>query len=125
MSVPFPFGEHHPKFRIPGWKELLGPEECMDAADMARHFLITGETGSGKSVSGVMPLLQSILRYPEDGMYEAYSKEAGDAAEPQKQLRPSVLVVDPKQELGDVVSREARGRRVIRVAYGERGPVLH
>ena len=125
MGMPFPFGEHHPKFRIPGWKELLGPDELISAADMARHFLITGETGSGKSVSGVMPLLQAILRYPEDGLYEAYKKEAGDGAEPQKDLRPSVLVVDPKEELGDVVRREAKARRVIRVAYGERGPVLH
>ncbi len=124
-GLPFPFGDKHPKFKVPGWTELLGPEECIAAPEMARHFLITGETGSGKSVSGVMRLLEAILRYPEKDQYRAYAKEMGDAAEPEAQLRPSALVVDPKQELSDVVKREARGRRVIRIAYGERGPVLH
>jgi hypothetical protein len=125
MSAPFPFHEHHPKFRVPGWGELLGPDECINAPEMARHFLITGETGSGKSVSAVMRLLEAILRYPEKDLYRAYIREMGDAAEPEAELRPAVLVVDPKQELGEVVTREARGRRVIRVASGERGPVLH
>jgi hypothetical protein len=125
MSVPFPFSGKHPKFRIPGWAELLGPEECISAPEMARHFLITGETGSGKSVSAVMRLLEAILRYPEDDLYLAYANEALRGAEPQEKLRPSVLVVDPKQELADVVEREARGRQVVRVGYGEGSPVLH
>jgi hypothetical protein len=123
--LPFPFTDKHPKFRIPGWSELLGPDECIAAPDMARHFLITGETGSGKSVSAVMRLLEAVLRYPEPDLYRSYASEVGMAAEPKKDLRPALLVVDPKQELGDIVKREARGRRVVRVSYGERGPVLH
>ncbi len=125
MSVPFPFSDAHPKFRVRGWSELLGPEECISAPEMARHFLITGETGSGKSVSAVMRLLEGILRYPEKDLYDAYANEARGAAEPLAKLRPSVLVVDPKQEMSEVVEREADGRRVIRMGYGEGGPVLH
>ena len=124
MSAPFPFQDNHPKFRVPGWAELLGSDECISAPEMARHFLITGETGSGKTVSAVMRLLEAILRYPEQDLYDEYVKEAQrpDSAE---DLRPSVLVVDPKEELGDIVKREGRGRRVIEIAYGGRGPVLH
>jgi|GEM_PF-3795834 len=125
MSVPFPFSDTHPRFRVRGWSELLGPDESISAPEMARHFLITGETGSGKSVSAVMRLLEGILRYPEKDLYEAYANEARAAAEPLEKLRPSVLVVDPKQELSEVVEREARGRRVIRIGYEAGGPMLH
>jgi hypothetical protein len=124
-AKPFPFNDVHPMFRIPGWKELLGPEECIAASEMARHFLITGETGSGKSASAVMRLLEGILRYPEEDLYRAYAKEEGERAEPEEELRPAVLIVDPKQELGDVVKHEARGRRVIDVKFGGSGPVLY
>jgi hypothetical protein len=124
MSAPFPFRDDHPKFRIPGWRELLGKEECVSAPEMARHFLITGETGSGKSVSAVMRLLEAILRYPEEDLYESYAKEAG-RADSREDLRPSVLVVDPKEELGEIVKKEARGRGVIEISSGSHGPVLH
>lgn len=92
---------------------------------MARHFLITGETGSGKSASAVIPLLEAILRYPQEEEYRAYAESVGAGADAESDLRPAVLAVDPKRELGAVVEREARGRKVIRVAYGEKSPVLH
>lgn len=88
----------------------------MSAPEMARHFLITGETGSGKSISAVIPLLEGILRYPEDEPYADYVKRAGEHADARSDLRPAVLAVDPKRELGPVVEREARGRKVIKVA---------
>jgi hypothetical protein len=92
---------------------------------MARHFLITGETGSGKSASAVLRLLEAILRYPEKEQYRAYADSLRERAEPEAQLRPAALVIDPKQEMDGTVTREAGSRRVIRVAYGEHGPVLH
>jgi hypothetical protein len=91
---------------------------------MVRHFLITGETGSGKSVSAVMRLIESILRYPEPGEYADYRSKASIPATADR-LRPSVLVIDPKHELADVVMRESHGRRVIRMVYGEPGQTLH
>jgi hypothetical protein len=124
-QAPFPFSDHHPKFCIPGWRELLGASECVSAPEMARHFLITGETGSGKSASAVIPLLEAVLRYPEDEPYRTYAEFAGSKADARDDLRPAVLAVDPKRELGSVVEHEARGRRVIQVAYGEGSPVLH
>jgi len=124
-SLPFPFTEHHPRFRIPGWSVLLGPERSIEATEMARHFLITGETGSGKSASAVMRLLEGILRYPEDEAYRVYADALKDKAEPRADLKPAVLVVDPKRELAEIALREAHGRRLVRIAYGENGPVLH
>jgi hypothetical protein len=57
MNAPMPFADNHPKFRIPGWAELLGPEECICAPEMARHVLITGETEAltscGRSFPGL------------------------------------------------------------------------
>jgi hypothetical protein len=122
---PFPFTDTHPRFRVRGWRELLGKGETLPAAEMVRHYLATGETGSGKSASVVMPITEAVLRYPEDDLYADYAQSAGGEAEDADSLRPTVLVIDPKQELEEIVKREARGRRIIRVAYGEKGPVLH
>ncbi|HTZ90710.1 MAG TPA: hypothetical protein VMA71_10220 [Alloacidobacterium sp.] len=122
---PFPFTGDHPHFGVHGWRELLGKSENIPAVDMARHFLITGETGSGKSVSAVIPLLRAALRYPERAAYKAYRLRAGDAAEGQERLRPAVLVVDPKQELHEVVNREAGKRKVTTLCYGTPGKVLY
>src|SRR5271165_4918624 len=123
-SLPFPFTDAHPKFQVSGWTELTR-DNLIAAQDMARHFLITGETGSGKSLSAVMPLLEGILRYPEEAQYHAYAETLGRKAERASDLRPAVLVIDPKQELSEMAGREARGGRVIRMAYGEDSPVLH
>jgi hypothetical protein len=92
---------------------------------MVRHFLTTGETGSGKSASVVMRLLEAILRYPEEDLYAEYEQALGSRAECASSLRPAVLVIDPKQELEEIVIAEARGRRVLRVTYGKRGSVVH
>jgi len=120
---PFPFTADHPRFRIEGWSELLGKDELIDAPDMVRHFLATGETGCGKSRSAVIPLLKGILRYPEEGPYAEYRKKGG--LEERTELKPAAFVVDPKQELRAIVEKNAGGRNVIHFAYGETGPVVH
>ena len=77
-------------FDIGGWKELGIDKGKIVDEDMSRHFLLLGETGSGKTHSGVKPLLKSILRY-------------GDS-DPDKTA--AVLVIDPKSELKEFVEKE-------------------
>ena len=80
-EIPYPFSEDHPIFCVQGWRELLGEDESIEAVDAVRHFLVTGETGSGKSRSAVIPLLESALRYPEPKPYAAYKMKCGKRAE--------------------------------------------
>jgi hypothetical protein len=122
---PFPFTNDHPPFRVPGWGELLGAEEEIPAAEMVRHLLVTGESGSGKTISAVIPVMRAALRYPQQELYDAYAAKAGSNAEPRSNLRPAVLVVDPKQELWEVVEAEAAGRKVTTIQYGTPGEVLY
>jgi hypothetical protein len=121
-----PFTDDHPDCQVSGWRELLAPKERIPAVEMVRHTLVTGETGSGKNASAVIPLLEGVLRYPDEVGYEAYRKTAGNSAEPREQLRPTVLVVDPKQELWEVVKGHAGNRKVSMMRYKEsgKGPLL-
>ena len=123
--LPFPFTDAHPN--LSGLRVDRTHARQLDSCTGhgAAHFLITGETGSGKSLSAVMPLLEAILRYPEEAQYHAYAKILGRKADRASDLRPAVLVIDPKQELSEMAERKARGGRVIRMAYGEDSPVLH
>lgn len=66
------------KFIVNEWMNLDYNEIKGD--EMSRHFLILGETGSGKTKSAIIPLLKAVLQYSE-------------------QNRPSLLVIDPKNEL--------------------------
>ena len=67
-----------PSLRVPEW-ESIWPDGNVDLQYLRRHTLILGETGSGKTVSGVMPLVRAILA-PDSGVGCA-------------------LVIDPKREL--------------------------
>jgi hypothetical protein len=122
---PYPFTNEHPALRIPGWAGLLGAGGKISPAEAVRHFLITGETGSGKSRSAVIPLLTGVLRYPEPDCYREYKAKAKGKPEGAEQLRPAALVVDPKQELLDVVNQEAAGRKVTTLRYGTPGHTLY
>ena len=91
---PNPFTKDDPAFTIEGWEGLdIKEGKVFEAMTMARHFLILGETGSGKTASGVMPLLRSILGY------ESLNAE-----------RAAILVIDPKFELRHVVNEVMGGR---------------
>lgn len=50
----------------------------MPADRMSRHTLILGETGSGKTKSGIFPLVEAALRYTRS---------------------PAMLIIDPKNEI--------------------------
>ncbi|MHB8240332.1 MAG: type IV secretory system conjugative DNA transfer family protein [Vulcanimicrobiaceae bacterium] len=78
------WSSHDPRFEIPEWRSL---NSAMRPQDMSRHFLILGETGSGKTKSAVIPLLKSALAYRSD--------------DPER--RASLLIIDPKFELREII----------------------
>lgn len=73
-------------FVVDEWREI--DAATLSPRVMSRHFLITGETGSGKTVSAIKPVLRSALEY-----------RATEAPR-----RASLLVVDPKHELVSIVA---------------------
>ncbi len=93
------------KINMPEWQSIkMG---SITDAVLNRHFMFLGETGSGKTASGIMPICRA-----------AFSPESPRAA---------ALVVDPKGELGDYiesVSGEAGSSRLIRLRPDTSGPVL-
>jgi hypothetical protein len=100
-----------PVFVVPEWRELgLG---VIAGPDFSRHVLLTGETGSGKTASGILPLTLAALRYP--GL-------AGDE-EADLLHRASILILDPKRELGDAIAAFVDTAPVPRsvLQFGSRG----
>ena len=47
-------------FRIPEWRALF-PLGCIDREALCRHTLAFGETGSGKTVSGILPVVNALF----------------------------------------------------------------
>lgn len=83
----------------------------LDQAALFRHFMFLGESGSGKTASGIMPLCR-VAFSPE-------SKFKG--------LLAAGLVVDPKNELGGYLEQlmgEEAPQRLLRLRPGAEGPVL-
>ena len=72
-------------FLIDEWREIGAA--TLSPRLMSRHFLITGETGSGKTMSAIKPVFRSALQY-----------RTAKASR-----RANLLVVDPKHELVDSV----------------------
>ncbi len=75
-----------PGLTIPQWEPLY-PKGQVPRSALTRHTLILGETGSGKTMSGIMPVLASILR------------DEADVS--------CALVIDPKHELLPIIERKA------------------
>ncbi|GMV04673.1 MAG: hypothetical protein AMXMBFR53_09530 [Gemmatimonadota bacterium] len=93
-----------PPLLIPEW-EALGMGR-LSPKDASRHFLILGETGSGKTRSGLLPLVRAAARYG-----------SGDTA-------PSMLCIDPKHELVDELEQLV-GERLVRVGHAAPARVVH
>ncbi len=94
-----------PSLRVPEWGSIW-PEGRVDLQHLRRHTLILGETGSGKTASGVMPLLRSMLA-PDSGVGCA-------------------LVIDPKRELLAAARALGPDVRLIKAgAQGRPGSVLN
>ena len=71
--------------------QVLYPKGTVPRWVLTRHLLVLGETGSGKSVSTILPLLAALIREPPEHF-------------------GGVLVIDPKEELAPMLAREAPQR---------------
>ena len=80
-----------PGLTVPEWSRLFPPAGDVPRAVLTRNVLGSGSTGSGKTASIVLPILQAALRAPR-------GRFSGG------------LVLDPKRELAVLVEREAPGR---------------
>lgn len=67
-------------FRIPEWRAAFRPDGRLARGVLCRHVLILGETGSGKTASGVLPVVAAMC-------------------DPRNPFG-CALVVDPKREIG-------------------------
>ena len=90
-----------PGLAIPHWAALYPPAGEVPRAILARHTLALGDTGSGKSVSTVLPFVRALAHAP--------SGRVGCA-----------LLIDPKGEIGPIVQRDAP-QRLRRIAPSESG----
>ena len=80
-----------PELTIPEWRALFPPDGGVARELLLRNLLALGETGSGKTLSCILPLLIALLRLPCGRFGGAF-------------------VVDPKRELAPVLERAMPGR---------------
>ena len=76
---------------VPEWASLFPPGGEVSREVLTRHLLVLGETGSGKTISALLPVVAAMARAP-----------AGRIA--------GALVLDPKLELGPALERLAPKR---------------
>ena len=79
---------------IPEWHPIFSPHGEIDRADLCRHVIVFGETGSGKTQSAILPVLKAILR-------RASPSYAGSTPV------SCAVVIDPKKELLPVLNNGA------------------
>lgn len=94
-------------YLVPEWHTL--DYQTPTAADISRHFLFLGETGSGKTESGIKPVCRLALDYNQG------QSAAALIIDPKEELLPFVGQHMAKQEcLGQLVDlQELRGKSKI------------
>ncbi len=87
---------------IPEWRNLFPSRGEIPRADLCRHVMAFGETGSGKTESAIVPVLKGILRQADP----AYRGDSPVSC---------ALVIDPKKELYQILKDEAPEGVVVKV----------
>ena len=90
---------------VPEWAALFPPRGAVARTLLARHILVLGETGGGKTASAILPIVAAMARAP--------ARRLGAA-----------LVIDPKCELAAVIER-LRPRAAASRARRHRGARPH
>ena len=90
-STPGPREARTGHIRIPEWAPLFDPEGRVSRPTLCRHTLALGETGSGKTVSGILPVIGSIMA-------------------PDNRTVGCTLVIDPKHEIRQRIGQLAHPR---------------
>ena len=80
-----------PGLVVPEWRAIYPPSGDVPREVLARHALILGETGAGKTASAILPVVAAMARAPRERLGAA-------------------LVIDPKRELRPALERLAPGR---------------
>ena len=80
--------------RIPEWHAIFSPNGDIERSALCRHVMVFGETGSGKTKSAILPVLQAILR-------QANGVPAGHTPV------SCALVIDPKKEILPILAKGA------------------
>ena len=83
--------DDEPSLVVPEWRKLFPPDGVVPRNLLARHALILGETGSGKTCSAILPSLSAFAR--------------ADVS-----VVGATLVIDPKRELLPALEALAPGR---------------
>ena len=103
-----------PGLTVPQWRGLFPPSGEVPRALLTRHVLATGETGSGKTASCILPVAAAMARAPRERLAAA-------------------LIIDPKRELEPVLEALAPERLrhllvegiVLDVMSGPRWSLVH
>ena len=84
-ETPCDWDSSAPPFEIPEFAPL--GLQSMAPSALGRHVLILGETGSGRTASGILPILRAAARYGADSS-----------------MAPAALVIDVKREIYPALS---------------------
>ena len=90
---------------IPEWSALFPPAGSVLDKDLTRHCMIFGETGSGKTGSGVLPVVNAIVN--------SRRSQIGFA-----------LIIDPKHDIVAAMRKMKRANRKVFGAGATDGPPL-
>ena len=102
-----------PALQVPEWKALFPGGGRVSKKDLTRHFMILGETGSGKTMSGVLPIVNAIVA-------------SSDSPTPTASVS-CALIIDPKREIAAAIAkmRESRGVQVTNLSQVNKPHVLN
>ena len=100
--------------QVPEWASLYHPAGWLDRNSLCRHMMFLGDTGSGKTSSGILPVVGSIMA--------PGNRTVGCALiiDPKREIKPQVEKLRHESiSLYDINIRQEKKRPVINLMAGE------